>query len=188
MARVPRYLFGRARAARAEEIEADAAAPSGGGGSGASVARAIAPRNLGQPTDSIVLHDPVTIEAAVPSLVRVTAYLEIEENGGFWTLALTDNGVPVKDNNDDVAIATAVSVSGWGSWFIGASGVQFGNLLGVRAFDIVTPLSSNEVFLDAGSHELAVGIDGAMNAGVGGSPGAPDVNVRNVLFAVETLV
>jgi hypothetical protein len=170
-----------------KRIEAlEKAAASGGGG--AQTVKALALVNHGQPSGALALHDPITIEAAVPTIVRVTAYLEIEENGGFWTISLNDHDVAVHDNADDVPVAIAVSVGGWGSWFLGANGAQYGASLGTRALDIVAPTSTNEVLLDVGTHALSVGIDAAINAGVAGSAGCPDVNVRNVLFAVETLV
>jgi hypothetical protein len=166
----------------------DAIEAGGGGGGGAQTVKALALVNHGKPSGALALHDPITIEAAVPTLVRVTAYLEIEENGGFWTISLNDHDVAIHDNGDDAPVAIAASVSGWGSWALGANGVQFGPSLGTRVLDIVSPASTNEVLLDVGSHELSVGIDAALNVGVAVAPGCPDVNVRNVLFAVETLV
>jgi hypothetical protein len=170
-----------------KRIEALEKAAAGGGG-GARTVKALALVNHGKPSASLALHDPIAIEAAVPTLVRVTAYLEMEENGGFWTVSLNDNNVAIHDNTDDQAVALSVSTTGWGSWFLGASGAQFGAVLGTRVLDIVSPSSTNEVLLDVGSHELSVGIDAALNAGVAVAPGCPDVNVRNLLFAVETLV
>jgi hypothetical protein len=163
-----------------KRIEALEKAAAGGGG-GTRTVKALALVNHGKPSASLALHDPITIEAAVPTLVRVTAYLEMEENGGFWTVSLNDNNVAIHDNTDDQAVALSVSTTGWGSWFLGA-------VLGTRVLDIVSPSSTNEVLLDVGSHELSVGIDAALNAGVAVAPGCPDVNVRNLLFAVETLV
>jgi hypothetical protein len=175
-----------------------------GGGAGSGDFNFSAPevRNLGQPVlgSPLLITPEFTVEGS--AVVEVTAYIELTNEGGWWTPGLLHNGASVwGDDGNPLGGAVALPADVFGYVAFTPRGVMTGvgydapaappNGRGAHAGEplaVSQDLAStgNLIVLPSGTHRLALGIAPDLNDG-SHAAGSPDVVTRNVAFSVRVI-
>jgi hypothetical protein len=161
-----------------------------GGGAGSGDFNFSAPevRNLGQPVlgSPLLITPEFTVEGS--AVVEVTAYIELTNEGGWWTPGLLHNGASVWGDDGNPlggAVALPADVFGYDAPAAppNGRGAHAGEPLAVSQ-DLAS--TGNLIVLPSGTHRLALGIAPDLNDG-SHAAGSPDVVTRNVAFSVRVI-